>query len=118
MCAQGCCHRPLEGHKYLFVVVENQHSRCRLPTFITDHHHWHTLDHSRSYVILHKNTTLRITREEGGQEMRVVCHTEHHTSHHQVTVVAHATSGWLVRCFHLLCVVQIVAAAAAWFIAG
>jgi len=95
--AQGCCHRPLEGHKYLYVVVENQHSRCRYPTFITDHHHWHTLDHSRSYVILHKNTTLRITREEGGgQEMRVVCHNEHHTSHHQVTVIAHATSEWLV----------------------
>lgn len=84
----------LEGSRTMkLTTIENQHSRCRYPTFVTDHHHWHTLDHSRSYVILHKNTTLRITREEGGQEMRVVCHTEHHTSHHQVTVVAHATSG-------------------------
>ncbi|XP_021929001.1 uncharacterized protein LOC110834305 [Zootermopsis nevadensis] len=84
----------LEGSRTMkLTTIENQHSRCRYPTFITDHHHWHTLDHSQSFVILHKNTTLRITREEGGQEMRVVCHNEYHTSHHQVTVVAHATSG-------------------------
>lgn len=88
---------PLEGSRTMkLTTIENQHSRCRYPSFVSEHHHWHTLDHSRSYTLLHKNTTLKITSaEDGGQEkeMRVVCHNEHHVSHHQVTIVAHATSG-------------------------
>ncbi|KAJ9577266.1 hypothetical protein L9F63_006172, partial [Diploptera punctata] len=83
-----------EGSRTMrLTTIENQHSRCRFPSFVYEHHRWHTLDHSQLYTVLHKNTTLHITRKESNQEMRVVCHNEHHVSHHQVTIVAHTTSG-------------------------
>lgn len=75
--------------------AENQHTRCRYPSWVTEHHQWHTLDYKSSYHFSHKNATLRISEEDNnGQEMRVVCHSmETFDNNHQVTIVAHTTSG-------------------------
>ncbi|GLG95366.1 Uncharacterized protein GBIM_02347 [Gryllus bimaculatus] len=82
---------PTEGSRTMKLTkVENSKSRCRYPNWVTEHHQWHTLDLSRSYHFSHKNATLRISHS--GPEMRVICHNATE-SHHQVTIVAHTTSG-------------------------
>ncbi|XP_066991196.2 uncharacterized protein [Anabrus simplex] len=75
--------------------VETQHPRCHYPLWVTEHHQWHTLDYKSLYHFSHKNATLRITdKDNKGQEIRVVCHSiEVADNEHQVTLVAHLTSG-------------------------
>ncbi|XP_071444873.1 uncharacterized protein [Hetaerina americana] len=46
--------------------VENHSSRCRYPTWVTEHHHWHTLDSKKSFHFSHKNATLKISNATSG----------------------------------------------------
>ncbi|XP_063216849.1 uncharacterized protein LOC134527831 [Bacillus rossius redtenbacheri] len=94
-----------EGSRTMKLVeVENHSTRCRYPAWVTDHHHWHTLDHRHSYHFSTKNATLKITEEaapagggaqEGGAtvEKRVVCHTMEASTERQAMLVAHLTTG-------------------------
>ncbi|KAJ8891110.1 hypothetical protein PR048_010620 [Dryococelus australis] len=87
-----------------YLPVENHSTRCRYPAWVTEHHHWHTLNHRHSYHFSTKNATLKITEEAvggGGQEgatieRRVVCHTMEAASEKQAMLVAHLTTGWFV----------------------
>ncbi|XP_066994092.2 uncharacterized protein [Anabrus simplex] len=73
--------------------VDNHGQRCQYPSWVTEHHQWHTLDHALTFHFSKKNATLRITgRAEG--EMRVVCHSiESSLPERQEMVVAHVTTG-------------------------
>jgi len=84
---------PTEGAKtYILTRLESSHEKCKFPSWVVDHHHWHSLDNSHSYHFSHKNATLRITHEHGPTEMRIVCH--HIVANKSmVAVVAHATAG-------------------------
>ncbi|KAG8327813.1 hypothetical protein J6590_009615 [Homalodisca vitripennis] len=81
-----------EGFCTVSYKVESRHERCQFPGWVVSHHHWHSLDNGHSYHFSHKNATLRITREHGPTEMRLVCH--HIVANSTtVTLVAHATAG-------------------------
>jgi hypothetical protein len=97
-------HRVLKAHILLnlglFCVSEVHSTHCRYPAWVTEHHHWHTLDVKRSYQFSHKNATLRISNdsdsENAGKELRVVCHSILESAEKQVTLTAHVTVGWYV----------------------
>lgn len=100
-----------EGSKVMKLTkVEGTHTKCKYPTWVTDHHHWHTLDYKKSYHFSHKNATLKITEDTNtgnprpltvpstgvkkpNAEMRVVCHSEVKTESHYSIVTAHVTNG-------------------------
>lgn len=82
-----------EGSKTMRLTrVETQHDRCKFPSWIVNHHHWHSLDYQHSYHFSHKNATLRITNDHGTVEIRLVCHSIESNSSH-VALIAHATKG-------------------------
>lgn len=104
--------------------VDDQHKRCKFPTWITDHHTWVSLDHHKTYKFSQRNATLKILGEEAkpqkttqqnfvqtfafeefgfesqdqkrqNSEMRVVCHgILQQQEHKKVQIVAHITAGW------------------------
>jgi hypothetical protein len=105
----------------LVVSVDRSLSRCHFPTWVTEHHVWHTLDHQRSYHFSKHNATLRIAKEagalplneatgghassdhgggggsssrSGSVEMRMVCHSIVRSTEKEETIVAHVTTGW------------------------
>ncbi|XP_077284440.1 uncharacterized protein LOC143909988 [Arctopsyche grandis] len=86
-----------EGGKMLkLTTVDNHHNRCRFPSWITEHHTWHSLDHSRTYHFSLRNATLKISNDNGsGNEMRLVCHSIllHPTDNNYIQIVAHITRG-------------------------
>ncbi|GLV37026.1 argus [Carabus blaptoides fortunei] len=52
----------LEGSRTIrLTTADSHHGRCRFPSWITDHHTWLSLDHSRTYKFSLRNATLRIT---------------------------------------------------------
>uniref|UniRef100_A0A6M2DED8 Putative conserved secreted protein n=1 Tax=Xenopsylla cheopis TaxID=163159 RepID=A0A6M2DED8_XENCH len=105
----------IEGSKTMRLTsVDNQHNRCRFPSWITDHHKWYSLDHSRVYHFSHKNATLRISDSNNDQlqqsgaimsdslssantgvrEMRLVCHAIlQAVDNNRVQIIAHVTEG-------------------------
>lgn len=78
--------------------MEGNHERCKFPSWVASHHHyhWHSLDNAHSYHFTHKNATLKVTREHGPTEMRLVCHHVVTNSTATVMLVAHVTAGWYV----------------------
>lgn len=95
---------PTEGSKTMNLTkVETQHDRCKFPSWVVNHHHWHSLDYRHSYHFSHKNATLRITNEHGVVEIRLVCYSIESNSSY-VALVAHATagceSGYVCMIFH------------------
>ncbi|CAB3371987.1 Hypothetical predicted protein [Cloeon dipterum] len=97
-----------EGSRTMKLTKEVHSTHCRYPTWVTDHHHWHTLDYKQSFQFSHKNATLRISNdsdsENAGKEMRVVCHSINESGEKQVTLTAHVTvgceSGYVCMVFH------------------
>ncbi|XP_046980658.1 uncharacterized protein LOC124545759 [Schistocerca americana] len=87
-----------EGSRTMSLTkVENRHTQCRFPSWVTDHHNWYTLDMKQSYHFSHKNATLRIT-DDSAHEVRIVCHSVEKSppgvdAGQQATLVAHITSG-------------------------
>lgn len=109
----------LEGSRTMkLTTVDNQHGRCRFPSWITDHHTWLSLDHRSVYKFSLRNATLRITTqpssdgtgEEVGDgnaagETRVVCHSILSSEQQKrIQIVAHVTagcdSGYVCMVFH------------------
>nr|CAD7589849.1 unnamed protein product [Timema genevievae] len=72
--------------------VDSQQTSCKFPNWVSNHRRWHTLDYKRLYFVSHHNTSLRVSGDEQDQERRVICHTLVASSHHSVTIVAHATA--------------------------
>nr|CAD7201513.1 unnamed protein product [Timema douglasi] len=82
-----------EGSRTMtFYRVDSQQMSCKFPNWVTNHRRWHTLDYKRLYFVSHHNTSLRVSGDEQDQERRVICHTLVASSHHSVTIVAHATA--------------------------
>lgn len=96
-------------------TVDNQHGRCRFPSWITDHHTWLSLDHRKTYKFSLRNATLRISTQPGTEEenddknpsgeTRVVCHSILFAEQQKrVQIVAHVTagcdSGYVCMVFH------------------
>ncbi|KAA0185504.1 hypothetical protein HAZT_HAZT008518, partial [Hyalella azteca] len=51
-----------EGGETMKLTRANQGSKkCKFPSWLTAHPHWHTLDFGQSYFVLHHNTSLRIS---------------------------------------------------------
>lgn len=92
-----------EGSKTM-TLTKMTHSghKCRFPSWLAEHRHWHTLDNSQSYYVYHKNTYLRISNgttvpenvETRGQtDIRLVCHRyEGHHHHHTETTATSTTT--------------------------
>uniref|UniRef100_A0A1B6D3A2 Ig-like domain-containing protein n=1 Tax=Clastoptera arizonana TaxID=38151 RepID=A0A1B6D3A2_9HEMI len=94
-----------EGSKIMVLTrIESQHERCKFPSWVTNHHHWHSLDYKQSYHFSHKNATLKISRDHGITDMKLVCHNIENNSSSSVTLVAHVTegcsSGYICLVFH------------------
>ncbi|XP_053986083.1 uncharacterized protein LOC128880240 isoform X2 [Hylaeus volcanicus] len=83
--------------------VDKEHNRCKYPSWITEHHDWHSLDGTKVYHFTNKNATLkvRVQDAEGDSfhEEKIVCHNlekMHPTDNSQgykIKLVAHVTSG-------------------------
>ncbi|XP_071533812.1 uncharacterized protein [Panulirus ornatus] len=73
-----------EGSKTMMLTkVTHNGRKCKFPSWLTVHRHWHTLDNSQSYFVYHKNTSLRISNgtaapldieTRGHTDLRLVCH--------------------------------------------
>ncbi|XP_023287543.1 uncharacterized protein LOC105694504 [Orussus abietinus] len=81
------------------VAVDREHSRCKYPSWVTQHHDWHSLDGSRSYHFTSGNATLKVTLQDNTgdvpYEEKIVCHNleNDNVQGHRVKLVAHFTSG-------------------------
>uniref|UniRef100_A0A224XGN8 Putative conserved secreted protein n=1 Tax=Panstrongylus lignarius TaxID=156445 RepID=A0A224XGN8_9HEMI len=64
---------PTEGSRTMTLYRAASPSRCKFPSWMSTHGHWHTLDYRRTYSLRHRNTTLRIADSEGREETRVQC---------------------------------------------
>ena len=83
--------------------VDKEHNRCKYPSWITEHHDWHSLDGTKVYHFTNKNATLKVrvqnTEEDTFHEEKIVCHNLeklHPTENAQgykVKLIAHVTSG-------------------------
>lgn len=98
-----------EGSKQIRLTKgDKEHNRCKYPTWVTKHHDWHTLDHSRSYHFTTGNATLLVKDKSDinkysgkdnsySQEEKIVCHNleplESLPGKEKVKLVAHITRG-------------------------
>ncbi|KAL0100163.1 hypothetical protein PUN28_019536 [Cardiocondyla obscurior] len=87
------------------IKVDKEHSRCKYPAWVTQHHDWHSLNGTKSYHFTNKNATLRVkmqaqnTDGETVHEEKIVCHNleklypNDNMQGNKVKLVAHVTSG-------------------------
>lgn len=83
--------------------VDKEHNRCKYPSWVTQHHDWHSLDGSKSYHFTTRNATLKVTAQDNNDdsfhEEKIVCHNleklypNDNMQGHIVKLVAHITSG-------------------------
>ncbi|XP_046822106.1 uncharacterized protein LOC124425603 isoform X1 [Vespa crabro] len=83
--------------------VDKEHSRCKYPSWVTQHHDWHSLDGTKMYHFTNKNATLKVkaqeTDREAFHEEKIVCHNlekmhpNDNMQGHKVKLIAHVTSG-------------------------
>ncbi|XP_029672408.1 uncharacterized protein LOC115241037 isoform X2 [Formica exsecta] len=84
--------------------VDKEHSRCKYPVWVTEHHDWHSLDGTKDYHFTNKNSTLKIKAQaqdvngEAFHEEKIVCHNleklyPNESMGNKVKLVAHVTSG-------------------------
>ncbi|EZA57924.1 hypothetical protein DMN91_001798 [Ooceraea biroi] len=83
--------------------VDKEHSRCKYPTWVTQHHDWHSLDGTKDYHFTNKNATLKVKAQaqdgETVHEEKIVCHNleklypNDNMQGNKVKLVAHVTSG-------------------------
>lgn len=82
------------------VTVEQHHhsemKSCKFPKWLTEHHQWHTLDHSKVFHFSAKNASLRESGPGSKVQMRAVCHSYETDSDSLAKIVAHVTVGWYV----------------------
>ncbi|KYM94469.1 hypothetical protein ALC62_14912 [Cyphomyrmex costatus] len=87
------------------IKVDKEHSRCKYPAWVTQHHDWHSLSGMKSYHFTNKNATLRVkmqvqnTDGEIFHEEKIVCHNleklypNDNMQGNKVKLIAHVTSG-------------------------
>ncbi|XP_018304767.1 uncharacterized protein [Mycetomoellerius zeteki] len=87
------------------IKVDKEHSRCKYPAWVTQHHVWHSLNGTKSYHFTNKNATLRVKMQaqnsdgEIVHEEKIVCHNleklypNDNMQGNKVKLVAHVTSG-------------------------
>ncbi|XP_029156626.1 uncharacterized protein LOC114929299 [Nylanderia fulva] len=83
--------------------ADKEHSRCKYPSWVTQHHDWHSLDGTKDYHFTNKNATLKIKAQgangETFREEKIVCHNleklyiNDNMQGNKVKLVAHVTSG-------------------------
>lgn len=84
-------------------VEHKEHSRCKYPSWVTQHHDWHSLDGTRSYHFTSRNATLKVISQDNNDdnfhEEKIVCHNleklhpNDNAQGHTEKLVAHITSG-------------------------
>jgi len=47
----------------LCVPVDNAHSHCHFPSWVTDHHHWHTIDNAQRYSFHNSTIKIHVSRD-------------------------------------------------------
>ncbi|XP_066584159.1 uncharacterized protein [Prorops nasuta] len=77
--------------------------RCKYPSWVTQHHHWHSLDGTKIYHFTNKNATLKVKSQEPESEAydeeKIVCHNleklypNDNMQGHKVKLIAHVTRG-------------------------
>jgi hypothetical protein len=76
----------------------HQNANCKFPSWLTDHHTWHPLDHSKNYHFSPRNGTLSVSsmRDDGERmlEMRAVCNSIIENKDTHFMIAAHITIGW------------------------
>lgn len=82
-------------------LVDKEHSKCKYPSWVTKHHHWRSLNGSRTYHFTSGNATLKVTSPmDDFHEEKLVCHNlepadpNDKNQRNRVKLVAHITSGW------------------------
>lgn len=86
--------------KKIFLSGDASHherANCKFPGWLTEHHTWHLLDHSKTYHFSSHNGTVRVTSNKDGVnvlEMRAVCNSILASSDGQIMISAHITVGW------------------------
>uniref|UniRef100_A0A1B6EC96 Ig-like domain-containing protein n=1 Tax=Clastoptera arizonana TaxID=38151 RepID=A0A1B6EC96_9HEMI len=88
---------PTEGSRTMKLTkVEAHHhmaTNCRFPPWLTEHHQWHTLDHSKTFHFSPRNATLKINLNPSKIELKAVCHSLEQSIDSQVVIIAHITTG-------------------------
>ncbi|KAK7605105.1 hypothetical protein V9T40_006963 [Parthenolecanium corni] len=83
-------------HKITMDPSHHQSADCKFPYWITDHHTWHLLDHSKTYHFSAHNGTLKVMSTIDGEtklEMRAVCNMILESSENKAMISAHITTG-------------------------
>ncbi|XP_065222448.1 uncharacterized protein LOC135847000 [Planococcus citri] len=77
-------------------LSHHERASCKFPPWLTEHHTWHLLDHSKTYHFSSHNGTIRVTSVRDGVnvlEMRAVCNSILASSDGQIIISAHITVG-------------------------
>ncbi|XP_050524279.1 uncharacterized protein LOC126895962 isoform X1 [Daktulosphaira vitifoliae] len=104
---------PTDGSRTMkFHRVENNHhhhgsgSGCRYPSWLTEHHTWHSLNHGHVYHFSPRNGTLRKSVPGAGpdHDIRATCHRVLNVTDNKALIVTHYTigcqSGYACMWFH------------------
>lgn len=79
------------------VEVEGQHTRCKFPTWVTQHYHWRSLDYSHSFHFSHRNASLKMSStRDGNTETKYMCHSVQYERNNVAKIVVHIISNWYV----------------------
>lgn len=85
---------PYEGSRNMKLTkIEGQHTRCKFPTWVTQHYHWRSLDYSHSFHFSHRNASLKITSRAGVTETKLMCHYVETEKSNMARIVVHVISG-------------------------
>lgn len=91
----------IDNDIFLYFSVENHHhhgtgSGCRYPSWLTEHHTWHSLNHGHVYHFSPRNGTLRKSIPGAGpdHDIRAACHRILNVTNDVAQIVTHYTIGW------------------------
>lgn len=85
---------PNEGSRNMKLTkIEGQHTRCKFPTWVTQHYHWRSLDYSHSFHFSHRNASLKISSRTGFTETKLMCHYVETEKSNMARIVVHVISG-------------------------
>ncbi|XP_046424468.1 uncharacterized protein LOC124303534 isoform X1 [Neodiprion virginianus] len=83
--------------------VDKGHNRCTYPSWVTQHHDWHSLNGSKTYHFTARNATLKVRAQDNNDdsfhEEKIVCHNlqklypNDNMQGYTVKLVAHISSG-------------------------
>jgi len=114
---------PMEGSRTMTLKKVTASTKCKFPSWLTQHHQWYTLDYRSSYKFHHRNTTLHISNTSLGslpsegpvvqqqlsaydkdQEVRVVCSEILQANAEVAYITTHYTvgcqNGYMCMMFH------------------